>query len=147
MKPLTIENLRADGACDEGLDWITPLLIRSSEPGPTAAEWLARPDYYLWAAGRGYEVPLGLIDACAGLKPGAALWGASHLLTSEQLDSCAEQEPVVALQHAARLLTPQRLDWCAEQEPRRALMYAANLLNPKRLAWCAEQVAVRGGQS
>jgi len=146
LKQLTIENLCADGACDEGLDWITPLLMRSREPGPTAAEWLARPDYYLWAAGRGYEVP-DLIDACAKQRPGAALWCAAHLLTPERRDACAVREPVYALQHAARLLTPQRLDWCAEQEPRRALMYAANLLSPERINWCAEQVAASGGKS
>ena len=134
-KELTLKNLTADTAFPEILEWIEPHLLKG---GPTPEDWLAQPARYLWALGKGYDVPLEILERCARESPWAALAYAVHLLTPELLKWCARQDPWSALLYAAAYLTPELLKWCARREPRAALAYAPHLLTPELLKWCKD---------
>lgn len=98
MKPLTLDNLQADGACAEGIEWITPLL---AAVGPTEADWLQRPLYWSWALDHGYNVPV--TPALARSRPLAALRHAKRF-PDEVVIELARSYPWAGFQYAlARL--------------------------------------------
>ena len=106
---LTLENLKKAGACEDGYKWVAKYKGKDI--------WNdMRDDWFLWCAGKGFDVPV------------------------ERIDECAEEQPYFALTYASDLLKPDRLDWCAERHPYYALRYVSNLLTPGRLAWCKAAV-------
>ena len=137
-KELTPRNLKADGACSPGLNWIAPIL--ESGRVPTKNDWELRPNYYLWALGKGYDLPLDILDYCARLLPAEALQYAADHLTPETLEYCARECPRLALAYAAARLSPETLGYCARLRPAETLQYAAAHLTPETRIWCEAQV-------
>ena len=57
LKTLTIENLKAAKACEEGMEWITPIIESAPD---TAADRLCaeHPLWHQWAIENGFDVPV-----------------------------------------------------------------------------------------
>ena len=126
QKELTLENLKSDEVSELDLAWIAPIL--NAGRVPTGDEWRSRPDYYLWALGRGYDLPLDVVDYCAREHPALALHAAAYLPT-DTLDYCARRFTWAALLFAASHLSPGALQYCASQHP--SLVRALIRLKPE----------------
>lgn len=99
MKELTLINLRADGACDRGFNWV------SNYKGDDIFSDMAAdyPSWILWIAGKGYEIPGELFAKCAEGRPMSALMQAptSQYWTKKLFSECAKLEPWAAINYAS----------------------------------------------
>lgn len=115
MKHLTLENLQADRAFADVLEWIAPLLERG---GPTEEEWLDKPHYWARALLLGYDVSVSL--ALARLYPYAALqrskWQAKSL-SDATIIALAWMEPWAGLVYALDRLPDEVVIELARLEP------------------------------
>ncbi|HRI45408.1 MAG TPA: hypothetical protein PLV39_14720 [Fimbriimonadaceae bacterium] len=124
MKPLTLTNLQADGACADGLAWIAPLLEAG---GPSEADWGRRPFYWDWALYRGYDVPV--TAELARRNPWSAFKFALDHLDDELVAELARLDPWAAFVFAKKRLSDELVAELARLDPWAAFEYALDRLD------------------
>ena len=119
-RSLTVESVQADGACAEGVAWLKE--HEHLEPAALAKALLAKnPDWWAWAANKGYDVirPLTAADVSkvARRAPWAAAVFLANRLSAGDISEVARRDPWAAAEFLAARLSADDVSKVARRDP------------------------------